>query len=195
MQLPLQITFHNMDPSPVVEQRIREKAAKLDRFYDRVMSCRVMVEIPHKHQYKGKLFHVRVDVTVPDQELVASRNPDQHHRHTDINAAIRDAFDAMYRQLEDYARKQRGDVKTHEPPPHGRVVDLSDDHGTIEASDGRLVYFHRHAVVDEAFENLRQGTEVWFADEEGDQGPQASTVHVLEGHHIFEPPGHKHPEL
>lgn len=195
MQLPLQITFRNMEPSPAIEQRIRKKAEKLDRYFDHVISCRVMVEAPHRHQHKGKLYHVRVDVTVPDGELVANRNPEQHHRHTDMNAVIRDAFDAIYKQLDEYVGKLRGEVKLHEPPPHGRILELFDDHGTIDAADGRLIYFHRNSVVEEDFDNLQVGAEVWFAEGRGEEGPQASTVHVLHGHHRYEDPGHKHPNL
>lgn len=196
MQLPIQITFRNMDPSPAIEQRIREKARKLDRFFDHIMSCRVMVEAPHRHQRKGKLYHVRIDVTVPDGELVASRSPDQHHGHTDMYAAIRDAFDAVYKQLDAYVGKLRGDIKLHETPPHGRIAELFDDHGTIDAADGRIIYFHRNSVMDDEFERLTVGTEVWFAEEKGEQGPQASTVHVLHGHHIIDDPGrHNRPEL
>ncbi len=195
MQLPLEITFRDMEPSPAIEQRIRQKASKLDRYFDRVMSCRVMVEAPHRHKHKGKLYHVRIDVTVPDGELVASRSPDEHHTHSDMNAVIRDAFDAIYKQLDGYVGRLRNEVKVHEPPPHGRVAELYADHGTIDAADGRQIYFHRHSVVDDAFEHLKVGSEVWFAEENGDEGPQASTVHVLDQHHLYEDPGHKHPNL
>lgn len=195
MQLPLQITFRDMNPSEAMEARIREKVAKLDQYYGRVMACRVLVEAPHRHRHKGRLYHVRIDVTVPNGELVASRSPDLHHSHSDVYVAIRDAFSAVYRQLEDYGRRQRGDEKIHEPPPHGRVVELFADHGTIDGADGRLIYFHRNAVLEEAFDELQVGSEVWFADEPGDDGPQATTVHVLHHRHMEDDPGHKHPKL
>ncbi len=186
MQLPLQVTFRNMDPSPAIEARIREKAAKLDRFYEHIMSCRVAVEAPHRQHQKGNLFHVRIDVTVPDKELVASREPDLNHAHEDVYVVIRDAFDAIVRQLEDYARLQQNKVKVHEVPPHGRVTELFEEHGTIDSSDGRIVYFHRNSVINYPFEKLSVGMEVQFAEEQGDAGPQASTVKVLEHHHILE---------
>jgi ribosomal subunit interface protein len=111
---PLQVAFRNLDPSPAIEARVREKAQKLDRFYDRIMSCRVIVEAPHKYHHKGKLYRIRISLTVPDEELVVSRVPDDQHAHEDVYVAIRDAFDAMRRQLEDYARRRRGQVKHHE---------------------------------------------------------------------------------
>ena len=108
MQLPVQISFRGMEPSNAVEAKIRERAAKLDRFYDRITGCRVVVESPHRHHHQGKLFHVRVDLTVPGGELAVSREPAEHHAHEDVFVAIRDAFDAVQRQLEGYGGRQRG---------------------------------------------------------------------------------------
>lgn len=113
MQLPLQITFRDIPHSDAIEAAIQEKAAKLEQFYDRIMSCRVIIEAPHGHRHKGNLYHVRVELTVPDGELVVSRAPKEHKAHEDAYVAIRDAFDAARRQLQDYARKQRGEVKSH----------------------------------------------------------------------------------
>lgn len=121
MQIPLQITFRNMDPSPAVEERIRKKAAKLERFHDRIIGCTVVVEAPHRHQHKGKLYSVRVDISVPGTDVVVDRAKPADHAHEDVYVAIRDAFDAAVRRLEDQTRKMRGDVKTHvgRPPAAG----------------------------------------------------------------------------
>ena len=180
MQVPLQVTFRNVEPSPAVEADIREKAAKLEEFSDRITSVRVVVETPHRHHRQGKLFHVRLDVRVPGRELVVSREPTEHHAYEDVYVAIRDAFDAARCQLEDYAREVRGAVKTHEPSPRGRIVrlDPTAGHGFIATPDGREVYFHRHSVADADFDRLCVGDEVRFAEEQGEQGPQASTVHL-----------------
>lgn len=113
MKLPAEIVFKNLDPSVAIEAKIRERIEKMDAFYDQIMSCRVVVEAPHKHHHKGKLYRVIIDVTVPDNELIVSRTPDQNHAHEDVYVAIRDAFDAMRRQLEDYARRRRQKVKRH----------------------------------------------------------------------------------
>ena len=186
MQIPLLITFRNLDRSQAVEASVREHAEKLDQFYDRIMSCRVVIEEQHKHHRHGNHYHVSVDVTVPGAELVASREPDQHHAYTDVYIAIRDAFDTMRRQLEDYARKHDQRLKVHAPPPHGRIVELNpaEDYGRIETVDGRLIYFHRNSVLGADFDGLRIGAEVRFDEEAGERGPQASTVHVIGKHHI-----------
>lgn len=184
MKLPLQVVFRNMVASAAVEAKIRERAEQLDRIYEHIMSCRVIVEAHHKHHHQGNLYHARIDLKVPDTEIVASREPGEHHAHEDVFVAVRDAFDAVDRRLEDYARRRRGQVKAHEVPPHGHVAELNPDHGMIETVDGRLVYFHRNSVLDADFDQLKIGTEVRFVEEVGELGPQASTVYVIGKHHV-----------
>lgn len=186
MQLPLQITFRDMDPSDAVEAMIRKDAEKLDKLCDQIMHCHVVVEEHHKHHHKGNLYHVSIDLTVPDNELVASREPDQHHAHEDVYVALRDAFNAIARQLEKYVERRGRDVKTHEVPSHGKISEISTDmgFGKIESSDGREIYFHKNSILNAAFDKLEVGAEVRFAEEEGDEGPQASTVKLIGKHHI-----------
>jgi ribosomal subunit interface protein len=185
MNIPLQITFHNMEPSEAVEARIREKAANLDQFAKDIMSCRVIVEAPHKHHHKGNIYAVKVDITLPGKEIVADRNPPQDHSHEDVYVAIRDAFNAARRQLEDYVRKRRAKVKTHETLPHGYIKELfpEQDYGIIDTQDGRDVYFHRNSVIDADFDKLNVGDSVHFSEEMGAEGPQATTVHLEGKHH------------
>ena len=110
MQTPLQMTIRDVDHSEALETRIRDKAQKLEEFFKHIMSCRVVVEAPHKHHHQGKQFNVRIDIGVPGNEIVVNRD-----HHEDVYVALRDAFDAAKRKLEDYARITRGDIKTHEP--------------------------------------------------------------------------------
>ena len=110
MQIPLQITIRDVEHSEALETHIRGKVEKLEEFFKSIISCRVVVEMPHKHHHQGKQFNVRIDIGVPGSEIVVNRDHAE-----DIYVALRDAFDAAKRQLEDYARKIRGDVKTHEP--------------------------------------------------------------------------------
>ena len=179
MELPLQVTLRDVSPSEAVEGYIRERAAKLDAFYDRIMGCRVVVEAPVRHHRKGGPFKVRIDLTVPGDELVVNRQSDE-----DLYVAIRDAFDAMRRRLEDYARRQRGSVKAHEAPPPARVSKLfpEEGYGFLETPDGSEIYFHRNSVLGAGFDRLEVGTEVRFVEELGEQGPQASTVTVVGKH-------------
>lgn len=186
MQVPLQVHYQNMDPSPAVEADIRERASKLEQFDEDIVSCRVTVEAPHKHHAKGKLYHVMVDIRVPRGEVVVSRDPGRNHAHEDVYVAIRDAFNAARRQLQDYARKRRGKVKEHEVPPHGTILALhpEQDFGRIVTPDGREIYFHRNSIVNADFDALEPGVEVRFDEEAGEQGPQATSVHVIGKHHL-----------
>lgn len=185
MEIPLQISFRNVERSAVLEDDIRQRATKLDAFYNHVMSCRVVVDMPHRHHRRGNLYHVRIDITIPGGEIVVNREPPQHAAYKDLPVALRDAFASAVRQLEDYARRQRGDVKTHAVLPHGKVMRLpaGADYGFLESLDGREIYFHRNSVVDGDFDQLQVGTEVAFAEELGEKGPQATTVHVVGRHH------------
>ncbi|MBI4293070.1 MAG: ribosome-associated translation inhibitor RaiA [Betaproteobacteria bacterium] len=114
MQIPVQITVRDVPHSEALDARIREKAAKLEEFHPRITSCRVTVEELHKHQHQGRHFQVNVDVRVPGREVVANRAHAE-----DVYVALRDAFDAAKRQLEEIARPKRGD---------GKDPELSADH-------------------------------------------------------------------
>ena len=139
MILPVQITFRNMPPSDAVAARVQEEAEKLDEFYKRITSCRVIVEVPHRHRVLGDQVHIRIELGVPGDEIVVRHEPSLHGavqrsdeqewekhleaspQYKDINVAIRDAFKAARRQLQDHARRQRGQVKGHKtiPPSEG----------------------------------------------------------------------------
>ena len=113
MQVPLLITFRHMEPSSAVEARIRERCHKLEQFAEHVTCCRITIEAPHMPHHKDGLYMVTIDITLPVEKQGVSRHLDQHHTHEDVYVAIRDAFDAARRQLEDYVRRRRADIKPH----------------------------------------------------------------------------------
>jgi ribosomal subunit interface protein len=175
MRVALQVTFRDMPRSDAVEAEIRRRAEKLEEFCDRIMSCRVTVETPAAHKHQGKLFSVHVDVKVPGEEIASTRR----HEHEDVFVAIRDAFDAVRRRLEDYVRRSRGDTKRHEPLLHGRVVRLFDDgRGFIEDGEGNEYYFDGASVVSPA-DRLAVGAAVEFLGETAAQGLQAKRVTIV----------------
>jgi cold shock CspA family protein/ribosome-associated translation inhibitor RaiA len=200
---PVQVTFRNMRPSTTLEAHIRVEAAKLATFYDRMTSCRVVVELPHKHHRSGQHYRIRIDMSVPGAELVVRHEPSRHsalqqmevdkgQKHLEVDVprkdlyvAVRDAFAAARRRLQDYARRQRGAVKLHEEAPDARVIRLfpEEGYGFLETLDGIQIYFHRNSVMYDAFDRLALGLEVTFAAEEGDNGLQASTVRLVGGQH------------
>ena len=199
MKSELQVTFRNIEPSPVIEEWIRAEAAKLDALYTQLMGCRVMVELPHRHHMKGIPFHIRIDLTVPQGEIVVKHEPSLSSRarqlreneirkqgevsipHKDLQQAITEAFKAAGRRLQDYARRQRGDIKSHVSLPEARVSKIlpGAGYGFLTSDDGREIYFHKNSVLGRAFPRLKVGTTVRFAEEQGEEGPQASTVHVV----------------
>ena len=124
MEVPTQITFRHMHSSSTVEADILERVRALQRFCNRIHSCRVVIDAPHHHHRKGNLFQVRVALRLPHGEVVSTREHHGAHAHEDLYLAIRDAFIAARRQLEDEVRRHRGDVKAHERARHGRVVRL-----------------------------------------------------------------------
>ena len=103
MQIPLQITLRNIAKSEAVEALIRRSVAKLDHYHRRIVSCRVVVEIPSRHKQQGKEFVVRLDIKVPGNEIAIN-----HDHHEDVYRALQDAFDAARRKLEDHARRHAG---------------------------------------------------------------------------------------
>jgi cold shock CspA family protein len=159
----------------------------------------VLVAVPERHREKGNPFHIRIDLTVPEGEIVVKREPTLHTREQDIaderrrkqmetrperkhlEVAIREAFHAARRRLQDHARQRRADVKTHEPMPLARVTKLFpvEGYGYIETPDGREIYFHANSVLHDRFTSLKLGSKVSFTEEAGEKGPQASTVHLI----------------
>ncbi|HZZ79204.1 MAG TPA: HPF/RaiA family ribosome-associated protein [Gemmataceae bacterium] len=184
MQLPLQISFRHMAPSEEIERLVRQKAAKLDNFSNQIMSCRVVIEPKGKHHQHGNQYDVRVTLTVPGEELAATRTPSEDTEHRDIRISLRDAFESAGRLLQDYERRKRRDVKSLDAMPHGKVSRLmpEEGYGFVRTLDGREIYFHRSSVLQDGFARLEVGTEVAFAEEAGRDGPQASTVKIAGRH-------------
>lgn len=176
MEIPLQITSRDFELTDAIRSEIVEKAEKLNKYYDRITRCRVVVETPHRHQQEGKLYNVQIYITVPGGELVVKRELNE-----DLYVAIRDSFNAARRKLEDFVRRHRGDIKSHEGQPLARISAIFPEmgYGFITTSDNREIYFHENSVVNRDFRSLKEGMEVRFKEEKGDKGPQASSVTVV----------------
>jgi len=188
MPLQPQITFRNLDRSEAVAALIERRAAELEQFFDRIVACKVVVETSHHRHRHGRLFHVTVHVTVPGGDIVVKRDPAEHHAHEEVSVAVRDAFDAARRRLEDYVRRMSGQMKEHEPAHEvGRIARLfpEDGYGFIAGRSGDEVYLHQNAVVGNGFSKLHVGDEVRYVvhDGEGEKGPQASTVIPVRRNH------------
>jgi ribosomal subunit interface protein len=178
MAVPVQVTLRDMPPSDAVSAHVERRTAKLETFHDRIVKCHVVLEAPHRHHKHGKRFHVRIAMTVPGRELVVSKNLEDNKE--DLHAAIDDAFSDAERVLAEHMKELEPDMKNRVRPPHGVIAKIFHDrgYGFIEAEDGHEVYFHQNSVYGGRFEKLQVGVKVRFAEEDGDKGPQASTVHV-----------------
>ncbi|MBZ5558025.1 MAG: HPF/RaiA family ribosome-associated protein [Acidobacteriia bacterium] len=199
MQLAPSITFRGIAPSETLEADILARIRKLETYYQAIMGCRVLVELAEHRHEAGSRYHVRIDLTVPGEEIVVAHDASLHATAQDVGlakttkgtdldperqhafVAVREAFDVARRRLQDYGRRQRGAVKIPARSPRGRVVRLFpvDDYGYVEAEDGHEVYFQKHSVLKDAFDRLTVGSQVSFVEEPGDKGPQASTVKLL----------------
>lgn len=179
MKTPLQITVRGFPQSEALETHIREKAAKLEEFFEHIVSCRVVVEIPHKHHQQGKQFNVRIDLGVPGNEIVVNRD-----HHEDVYVALRDAFAAARRQLEDYVRCLHGEIKSHVQEYVGNISRLipEEGYGFIERADGTRLYFNRDNVISPPFSQLKVGDEVKFIESPGAEGLQAKRVSIGKHH-------------
>jgi ribosomal subunit interface protein len=182
MQIPVKITTRDMPPSPALETHIREKAQKLGQFARNIISCRVVIEMPHRHHHQGRQFNVRIGLCVPGHEIVVNRD-----RHEDVYVALREAFDAIKRQLEDREQRLRREIKNHAPEYHGCIDELNPIAGygfIVRHADQSRLYFRRDNVVTPQFERLRAGDEVRFIEEPGASRAQAKRVSAGK-HHVF----------
>jgi cold shock CspA family protein/ribosome-associated translation inhibitor RaiA len=180
MAMDVDISFRGMEPSPAAETQARRLVAELEQFSDRVSACRVVLEAGDRRHRQGGIFHVRIDLTVAGGRVDVNREPGRDHAHEDLHVAIRDAFDAARRRLQDHMRRLDNQTKRHEPPLTARVASLfaERDYGFLETAIGEEVWFHRDAVSGGDFYRLKVGDHVRYVldPEEGDKGPQASAV-------------------
>jgi ribosome-associated translation inhibitor RaiA/cold shock CspA family protein len=187
MQKPLQIAFRNMDSSDFLEALVREKVGRLERFNPDIVSCRVVLEVPHRSPESGKVaLGIAVEVEVPGRPLVVARNEeDRREMKGDVTRVISKTFEAVERQLAELGDMREGSVKQHGADGEsGIVVRLfpEQNYGFVEVKDSTDLYFTRNAVVGGDFDALSVGTMVLItrATSEGPMGPQASSVRLLD---------------
>lgn len=186
MEKPLQIAFKDLDSSAYLEGLIRDRVSRLERFHNRIVGCRVVVEIPHRSPRSAKQpIGIAVEVEVPGRStIVAKDEENRHDTKNDQSTVINRVFDAVQRQLEDTAEIQRGDVKLHEGVGEtGLVVRLfpEQEYGFIEVKGSPDLYFTRNTVTGGDFSDIAVGTmvQVTRATGDGPMGPQASSVRLL----------------
>ena len=185
MKIPVHITAKGPALAPDQEAMIQASVAGLERYFARLVGCRVVVGVPHRRPGGEPVeWTFRLFLTVPGGEVAVTRQARASFRE-----ALEDAFDAARRRLQDYAREMRGDVKLRAEELQGRVSKLLsyEGYGFISAQNGDEIYFHRNSVPNAGFDRLEIGTDVRYVAEEGERGAQASTVVPL-GHAVHAGP-------
>jgi cold shock CspA family protein len=180
MEVPLIVVPRRIELSDDAMALIRERAERLEHFYRPIIRCQVSIEGPGSHHRAGGPYQVRIDLRLPGEELTIDRQAS-----SELASAVREAFDAARRRLEDYVRRQRHEIKSHVSPPNGHVKRLfrGEGYGFLETPDGREIYFHHNSVLDPGFGRLQIGDAVRFAPGPGDTGPQDSTLIAVEDPH------------
>ncbi len=186
MQVPLEISYHNIDKSQAADDAIRAHVAELEGIYDRITSCRVRVDRPADNPSHSIPPVVRIELSIPGHKnLVVAHEPDHLQRKfqtPDLYTAINEAFRIAERRLNDLktTRKANGRVQSEggEERFLGQVAEIYplQDYGYLMNKDGALLYFHRNAVISGDFDYFVRGAEAYYVEEDGDTGPLAKKV-------------------
>ncbi|CAH1673490.1 HPF/RaiA family ribosome-associated protein [Chelatococcus asaccharovorans] len=185
METPVEIDFQGMAANLQLRNAIDRHMLELEERYGRITAGRVVLKAPGAHHHKGGLFEINIRLALPEgREVNVGHTRQDDERYADLDYAINDTFKRARRQLQDRVRRLQGAVKQHEGIPVGTVVALDPrgECGFIATADGREIYFHRNSVLKEEFPRLAVNARVTYAEEEGEKGPQASTVRLLKKH-------------
>lgn len=193
MQVPLEISYHNIPKSQAAEDEIRAHVADLEEIYDRITACHVRVDQRADNANHTIPPVVRIELQIPGHKnIVVAHEPDHLQRKfqtPDLSTAINEAFRIAERRLSDLkeTRESSGRVQAEggEERFLGQVAEMYplQDYGYLLNKDGALLYFHRNAMIAGDFEYLVRGSEVHYVEEDGDTGPLAKKVWVKESSH------------
>lgn len=180
MQTKPTVTFDDLPVDATIRDAAMEHIAVLEAFHDRITGCHVVISQPHHHHRSGTLWSIRVDVVLPGAEIIVNHEHSLDHTHEDVTVAMRDAFLAVRRQLEEHCQRHSGIVKRHTERARGRISKFFPErgYGFLETPDGREIYFHEHAIPAGRLHDVTVGTLVTYTEEDGEQGPQAASVRL-----------------
>ena len=182
MQSSPNVTFRGIDPSPAIEELIAERRARLERFHPGIVACDVVVEAAPKRKVHGRLFSVRVNLSLPGPAISVSSDAARGEAGEDIRLAINHAFSAVETKLKERKRTMGAvEVKHHPPILHGEVSELEPElgWGMIRADDGRSVYFQKDSLETGLWDAVAVGTRLRFRELQGEKGPYAAHVAVV----------------
>ena len=184
MDIPLELSFHNMSPSDGLKAAVEREVSRLDQVFNHIIGCRVVIEMPHKrHRVGNNIPDVHVVLRVPGREIVVTRelgHAGAKKSAVNAYAVLKDAFQAVQQRLKDYRRQMQGEIKPKDAPLFGHVVELMAErqYGFIAANDGSQIYFHGNSVAGDGFADLKIGDTVEYAPVLGDKGYAAARVWI-----------------
>lgn len=181
MGIPLRVAFRNLRDSAEIETKVRAEAERLGEFRERITSCRVEIEVPHRPHRQGHVYRIQVDMTISGREIVVRHDMVEQGGPRNLDQALRETFDKARCALKALDRPPQGPDEARRPLSLGRVVRLRPERGDglLATRDGREISFHAHSVSIGGLPELEVGSEVRFVEEMGEEGPRARTVYPL----------------
>lgn len=194
MQIPLEIAYHNIEGSAWLDEYIQERAEHLDRVSGGLVSCRVVVERAQHQHHTGNPFRVRVEAKLPPKlDLIGDKEEVVENPQVQLRPIIRHAFDAVEKQVKKQRQMMRGDGKRNATSGHEAVAVVAENKAVVVrlfkeegygflqvANDEDEYYFHRNALRQGDFEKVELGAQVKFEASMGEEGPQASSVKLVD---------------
>lgn len=179
--IDLKIQFLGFAESEAISAAVWDHVESLEKISDKIMSCHVVISRPHRKQHQGNIFHVKLRLHMPGADIIIDKDPGKNHAHEDVYVAIRDAFLAARRKVEDFVRIRSGNVKEKIRPMHAKIIRIlpASDCGFVVSEDQREIYFHRNALINGDFNNLKVGQEVRFSETMGENGPQVTSMELV----------------
>lgn len=184
MQRDPVIAYRNLDSSPAVEEIVARRIEALERISDRITGIDVTIEAPQKRKLHGRVFRVHLNLHVPGPDLAVSREVSQGSARDDVLLAVNRAFSAAEKALKKQKKTMAAvEVKHHPPVLHGEITAIEPElgYGYVRADDGREVYFQRDGLTSDDWDRLGTGTRLRFREMEGEKGPFATGVTVVDG--------------
>jgi len=183
MEKPFEVDYQGFTPTEAQVTLFQQKISAFENRFGRIAAGRIVIKAPSARHRSGGHYEINIRLRLPGgKEVDISKTPDPDERHARFSFAVNDAFRRAGRQLDKLVDRIEGEMKAHEAPPIGTVTKLFEDHGFIEDRDGLEIYFHKNSVLDGGFAKMKVGTRVVFREEPGEQGPQASTVTLMDKH-------------
>lgn len=181
--IDLKIQCIGFTESPSIASAVESHLESLEKTNNQLMSCHVVISKPHRKQQHGNTYQVKVRLHMAGKQIIIDKDPGKNHAHEDVYVAIRDAFLAAKRKVEEFSRIREGRVKERVRPMHAKVLRIipGDECGFLISEDRREIYFHKNALINEHFDNLKVGQEVRFSEMMGENGPQITSMEIV-GH-------------